>query len=214
VKNDLRDLLVHRRFDEVVGLAARKKRVLGSLVSLTFDPDPLIVRRAIEAMGMAAARIVAADPDYVKNHLRRLHWLISDESGGVCWHAPEAMAEIVHRCPPMFADYASIVVSLLRTMEAEDLVRFRAGILWGIGRLAERVGAQAQELVPTIAGCLEDPDSQVRGMSVWCLSRLGRSDQLAGRSDLLADEGEVVLYSDGELARLSVGEMVRQIMAS
>jgi hypothetical protein len=164
-------------------------------------------------MGMAAERIAADDPEYVKNHLRRLHWLISDESGGVCWHAPEAMAEIVCRRPAMFADYASIVVSLLRTMEEEDLVRFRAGILWAIGRLAETVADQAQRLLPSIAQCLDDPDSQVRGMAVWCLMRLGRTDQLAGRASLLSDDGETILYGEGELVRLSVGEMVRRALA-
>ena len=54
VKNQLRELLEHRRLEEIATLATRKKRTLGSLVSLTFDPDPLIVWRAVEAMGVAA----------------------------------------------------------------------------------------------------------------------------------------------------------------
>jgi methylated-DNA-[protein]-cysteine S-methyltransferase len=104
VKKHLRDLLEHRDFNGLADVAGRKRRILGSLISHMFDPDPLIGWRAVEATGVAARRIVEDDPDYVREHLRRLYWLLSDESGGVCWRAPEAMAEIVRHGPELFAD--------------------------------------------------------------------------------------------------------------
>jgi len=71
VKTHLRELLDTRRIEEIVDLAARQRRVLGALLSLTFDADPLIGWRAVEAMGAAAARIADDDPDFVREHLRR-----------------------------------------------------------------------------------------------------------------------------------------------
>jgi hypothetical protein len=213
VKKHLRELLDTRRIEEITDLAGRQRRVLGTLLSLTFDADPLIAWRAVEAMGAAAARIADDDPDYVGEHLRRLRWLISDESGGICWHAPEAMAEIIRRRPAMFPDHIAIVVYLLRVMEEEDLVRFRAGILWAIGRLGDIAAGDADAVLPSITACLDDPDPQVRGTAVWCLAQFGRTESLRGRSNLLSDEGTLTLYLDGHLVRRSVAELVRQALA-
>jgi len=213
VKKHLRELLDTRRIEEIIDLAGRQRRVLATLLSLTFDADPLIAWRAVEAMGAAAARIADDDPDYVREHLRRLRWLISDESGGICWHAPEAMAEIIRRRPAMFPDHIAIVVYLLRVMEEEDLVRFRAGILWAIGRLGHIAAHEIDAVLPAIAACLDDPDPQVRGMAVWCLAQFRRSEPLRARSNLLSDEGTLALYLDGHLVRRSVAELVREALA-
>ena len=211
-KKQLRELLDTRRIEEIVDLAGRQRRVLGTLLSLTFDAEPLIAWRAVEAMGAAAARIADDDPGYVREHLRRLRWLISDESCGICWHAPEAMAEIVRRRPAMFPDHIPIVVYLLRVMEEEDLVRFRAGILWAIGRLGDIAASEIDAVLPAIAACLDDSDPQVRGMAVWCLAQSRRTEPPKARRDLLSDEGTAELYLDGHLARRSVAELVRQAL--
>jgi hypothetical protein len=213
VKKHVRDLLDSRRIEEIVDLAGRQRRVLGTLLSLTFDAEPLIAWRAVEAMGAAAARIADDDPEYVREHLRRLRWLISEESGGICWHAPEAMAEIIRHRPKTFSDHIPIVVYLFRVMEEEDLVRFRAGILWAIGRLADIAAGDIDAVLPSILPCLDDPDSQVRGMAVWCLAQSRRTQFLKARSDLLSDEGTAVLYLDGDLIHRSVAELTRQALA-
>jgi HEAT repeat protein len=209
VKQRLRELLDARDLDGIADVAQGRRRTLGILVSLTFDADPVIVWRAIEAIGAAADRIAETSPDYVRSHLRRLHWLISDESGAVCWHAPEAMAEIVCRRPALYSDYVPIVASLLRTMAEEDLVGFRAGILWAVGRLGDLARDHVHEIVPAIEKSLADPDPQVRGMAVWCLQRCGRAEILQDHHELETDDSPVLLYQDGELIRRRVRELVR-----
>ena len=79
----LRDLLAQGRLEQIADLAERQQRVLGELVARTFDASDLTGWRAVEAMGLAADRIAQRDPQYVREHLRRLHWLLNDESGGV-----------------------------------------------------------------------------------------------------------------------------------
>jgi hypothetical protein len=212
VKKHLRQLLEARQIEQIVDLAGRQKRVLGILLSLTFDAEPLIAWRAVEAMGAAAARIADDDPDYVREHLRRLRWLISDESGGICWHAPEAMAEIVRRRAGMFHEHIAIIVYLLRVMEPEDLAHFRAGILWAIGRLGDIAAGDVEAVLPSITACLDDPDPQIRGTAVWCLAQFRRTEFLQARSDLLSDEGTLALYLDGHLVSRSVAELMRQAL--
>lgn len=212
MKRELRQLLTERRLDAISALAAQKRRVLGSLLGLTFDADPLIGWRAVEAMGAAAARIADVEPGPVREHLRRLRWLLNDESGGICWRAPEAMAEIIRHRPALFADYVPLVIHLLLEMAEEDLRHFRAGILWAIGRLGASGDDYVSEVFPAITAALDHPDPQVRGMSVWCLERLGQIGILAGRSDLRTDDGAVELYEDGVLVHTSVGRLSRRAL--
>jgi hypothetical protein len=213
VKQRLRQLLEQRNTNEISTLAARRRRVLSVLTSLTYDAEPQIVWRAIEAMGLAAGRIAQDDPEFVRDHLRRLLWLISEESGGQCWRAPEAMAEIVFRSPDLFTEYAPIVVFLIREMAEEDLESFRPGILWAIGRLGDLASDHVPEVLDAIKSALDDSDPQARGMAVWCLGQLGRTPALADRPELLEDEGAVDLYEDGRLNRTSVGGLSRRVLA-
>ena len=212
MKRELRKLLAERQLDAIAELAARRKRVLGSLISLTFDADPQVGWRAVEAMGVAAARIADVEPGPVREHLRRLMWLLSEESGGICWRAPEAMAEIIHHRPALFADYVPIVFHLLLEMAEEDLRHFRAGIMWAIGRLGANGEECVSEVLPAITTALDYPDSQVRGMAVWCLVRLGQTGILAGLPDLRTDNGAVDLYEDGVLTRTCVGQLSQRAL--
>ncbi len=213
LKNTLRGLLEDGRFEQIADLAAERRRVLPSLVAITFDTDPLIRWRAIEALGVAAQRVARDDPYFVREQLRRLYWLISEESGGICWHAPEAMAEIVRHEPELFADYLSIAVHLITSIEEEDLEHFRAGTLWAIGRLGPLVGKHLEGVQGPIIAALDDPNPQVRGMAAWCLSRVGQAERLQDRADLLSDNGAVDFYTDASLERLSVGELVKRSLS-
>ena len=211
MRDRLRGLLADGRLEEIAEAAERKKSVLGRLVPRMFDPDPEVGWRAVEAMGLAADRIARTDPDYVREHLRRLLWLLSEESGGLCWRAPEGMAEIVRRNPQLFADYFPIVTSLIVSMAEEDLEHFRAGALWAIGRLGLPPEGLDEEVLAAVVSALDNHDAQVRGMAVWCLGQIGRAPLLAARPDLASDDGLVELYEDGTVRRTTVGETVKAL---
>lgn len=209
IKALLRGHLAGYDLDAVVALAEEQRRALSYLVALTYEPDLRLAWRAIEGFGLAAARIADRDPEFVRVHLRRLLWLLSDESGGIGWRAPELIGEVLYRRPGQFAEFMPILASLM-DMEPEDAVRFRAGWLWAVGRVATVAPGPMQSALPWAGPCLGDPDPQVRGMAVWCLTRLGRWDLLTDRPALLEDDGPVVLYEAGELHTVSVGALVRK----
>jgi len=208
LKRILETSLAAGRLDEIERLAEERSGVLGALVPFTYQLDPLLAWRAIEAMGRAAARVAERSPGAVREHLRRLMWLITEESGGLCWRAPEAMAEIVSRRPAEFADYVPIIVTLLTEMAEEDLAHFRAGILWAIGRLGPLAEAAVEDVLPQVTAALEHPDPQVRGLAAWALARCGRAELALASPALTLDQGPVELYENGALTRTSVAALI------
>ena len=210
MKKRLRELLEQNRMDEIADLGEEHRRVLALLRSLTFDPDPLVGWRAVEAMGEVAARVADEDPGSVLEALRGLFWLLSEESGGVCWHGPAAMAEIVRRTPEQSSEYLPITLSLLNEMADEDLDHFRPKILWGIGRLGPMAESELNMVLPAIEASLDHGDPQHRGMAVWCLGQVGRNELLAGRANLLDDNEPVEIYENGSLTRTNVRDLFLQ----
>ena len=212
VKDQLRCCLINQDYDTIVHLAGTTSRVLSFLTALTYDEDRLISWRAIEAIGLAAARIADEDPEPVRVHLRRMQWLLNDESGGIGWRLPEAMGEIIYNRPRLFPEFVSIVITLF-DLEEEDVAKFRPGILWAIGRIAQVSPEIDRALaLPWIIPCLDDTDSQTRGLAVWCLGHLGVTEQLTARDVLFNDGGPIELYLDGQLVETSVAELARQAL--
>jgi methylated-DNA-[protein]-cysteine S-methyltransferase len=214
LKDIARQLLVRGDLEGVAELARERKRVLGSLVALTFDSDPLVVWRAIEAMGMAAEALSGESPHYVKEHMRRLYWLITEESGGVFWRAPECMAECAARLPRLLEDFVPIALHLLETLEDEDLEHFRPGALWAVGRLSQVARGDLPALLPLVVRALHEEDPQARGMAVWCLGEVGEHAALSDRPELADDVGPVRLYRKRALEETTVGALTRQLLAT
>jgi hypothetical protein len=214
MKNRLRSLLEEGQIDQAAGLVAGKKRLFGTLLSFTFDSDSLVAWRAVEAMGMASDRIAEDNPDYVLSQLRRLHWLLSEEAGGICLFAPPAMAEIIRRRPEMFSDFIPLVVSLLVTMAEEDLEHFRPNVLWALGRLAPAAGDEVESVVPAVVSALDDPQPIVRGTAVWCLGQAGKRKLLDVKTNLLSDGATAEIYMDGNFKRARISEFTREILSS
>jgi hypothetical protein len=211
LKQRIREFVAAGDLESAAALVAQRKRGLGVLISLTYDADPLVCWRSIETMGLACAILARDDAGSVKEHMRRLNWLITEESGAICWRAPEAMAEIAARLPDLLDQYRSIVPSLLQEFAAEDLEHFRAGVLWGIGRLGKLVGSSVDDVLPDIEAALGLPDPQVRGLAAWALVRLGRGRLLENRRELESDPGAVQLYEARRLVETSVCEIVARM---
>jgi len=209
MKAELRKALEQKSFQEIADIAATRKRTLGALVSLTYDADPLVAWRAAEAQGWACARLAIRNEEFVRDHLRRLHWLLSEESGGICRHAPQSMAVIVVRGGGIFADYAPITTSLLTDMAEEDLASgFRIAVLWAIARLAPVAPGAVAPVLDRVAGSLDDDDPVVRTLAVQCLLYCGGRDLIEEGPGLAANTPPVDIYSDGDFHRTSIKELL------
>lgn len=167
----LRQWLLDEDYQSILDIVRRKKRVLSLLTALTYDKNQMISDRAIQATGLAAKVIAERDPEYIRNYLLRLFWLVNDESGGIGWRAPELIGEILYNCPT-FEQFFPMLIALL-DLEKEDAPRFRAGTLWAIGRAAQVANDAMLPALPQIEILMDSeikPDT--KEMAVWCMRQL------------------------------------------
>ena len=122
------------------------------------------------------------------------------------------MAECCRQLPNLYKSHIPIAFHLLETLEEEDLEHFRPGTIWAIGRLFELAPKDLPAVLPLIVEALDRPGSQSRGMAVWCLSEVGETAVVKGRTDLLADEGVVHLYENRTVTETTVGALVRRVL--
>lgn len=87
------------------------KKVINPLISSLYSIDEKIEQRAILALGIVTARLAEHDIESARVVMRRLMWSLNDESGGVGWGAPEAMAEIMVRSKRLDDEYRKILIS-------------------------------------------------------------------------------------------------------
>jgi hypothetical protein len=169
----IRQWLLATDYEPILELAGRKKRALSLLTALTYDQDPSVSEHAITASGLAAKVIAERDPEFIRNTLLRLFWLVNDESGGIGWRAPELIGEILYHCP-QFDQFFPMLISLL-DLEEEDAPRFRAGAFRAIGRVAQTAQEAMLPALPYIQSLLEGNVLQAPGEkkeALWCLEQL------------------------------------------
>jgi hypothetical protein len=112
-KEEIRKILSARDLDALDDWSARTRSPLRVLFTLTYEDDPLLRYRAIEAIGRTAAAIAGTDVERVRVFIRGQIWLMTEESGGIGWHSPETIAEVCLRVPQIHEEYAKMLPQFL-----------------------------------------------------------------------------------------------------
>jgi hypothetical protein len=166
--------------------------------------------RAIESIGLIAAEIGRDDEEKVRSFLRRLLWLMNDESGGICWYAPEAIAEILFRTPTLIEEYGPILLSFLKEEP------FEAGVCLGVARLLNLTDLP-DDFEKRIAGSevvfrqyLENPNPELRAGAVMVLTKLGTelAKETTDRLSRADASTEIYDFNSGELVRVDTSDMI------
>ncbi len=193
------------------------QKILGQLFAALCSEEEEIKWRAVSIIGIKVASLAETDMEGARAILRRMIWLLNEESGGIGWGMPEAMGEILARNANLAREFVPILISFIRRdgnfLEFELLQR---GALWGIGRVAEvqplwiqSLGAEAH-----LRPYLNSSDSSVRGLAAWALGFIGGGESISHLKNLLQDEAEIKFYKDQKFQRARVREIVSQSLAS
>lgn len=204
-------------------LSLDDRDLIGPLFSALCHTDPQVRWHAVSAFGPVVCRMAGRDPESARIVMRRLLWSLNDESGGIGWGAPEAMAEIMAQSAALAGEYIHMLVSYIREDGPEafqdgnfiELPLLQRGVLWGIGRLVprhrqtlERMGA-AFDLRPFLLS----PDGDVRGLACRCLHLLGERPTPAELAKLSQDGHQLVIYTGEGFVSCTVAEIVRRWQA-
>jgi len=172
---------------------------------------------AITALGPIIAKLADRDMEAARVVMRRFMWSLNDESGGIGWGAPEAMAEIMSCHDGLADEYTHMLVAYMRKdgfyLELEQLQR---GLMWGLGRLAQnkpgllRSKDAARHLIPY----LDSVDPTVRGLAAWTLGLLHAEKSTPLLEKLIDDPAPVRFYMDRRFHDGTVGELAHKALAN
>ena len=222
LKKELLTLLAGNDLSVIIeGVAGyRERQLITPLFSALCHADELVRWHAVSVFGRIVSRLAGQDMESARIVMRRFLWSLNDESGGIGWGVPEAMAEAMFRHEALADEYLHMLVSYMREDGPElfqdgnyiELPMLQRGLLWGIDRLIGRYRQRLEEMgvEADLKPYLFSEDGDVRGLAVRCLGRLGAASLFRQIPGLADDPHQVRLYSEEGFTDLTVAELVRQ----
>lgn len=184
------------------------RRLINPLLSFLYDREARVKWHAVTAIGQLVAGLADRELESARVIMRRLMWNLNDESGGIGWGSPEAMAEIMAGHQRMADEFHAILISYLdpgkNFLEHEGL---QPGVLWGVGRLSRvrpELMTRAAFLLPPFC---ESENASIRGHAAWAAVALGSRDTVPEK--MADDRTTFLLYRDKRLEQVSIAEIVR-----
>lgn len=203
----VREYLTNRDLDSLENWARDERHPMRTLSSLLFDPERLVRWRAIEGLGRVAAIEAGTEPDRVRRQVSRLLWLMNDESGGLCWNAPEAIGEIIRNVPGLIDEYGQLLPSFF----IEE--PFEAGSRWAVSRVGHLKPEMFERALDDLTWSLKDKDPTIRGFSLMAMAAVSpkRARELSPTID--GDSGQVEFYNydTGRFETATVAEVASKL---
>jgi hypothetical protein len=192
------------------------KTTISPLFSALFSTSRIMRWHAVSCFGIAASELAAENTERVRIVLRRCTWSLNDESGGIGWGAPEAMAEILSCVPRMAEEYASILISFV--IEREEACNYlehsplREGAYWGIARLAQArpdlISPWKEHLLQAI-DCETSPS--ILGTGALIVTRLGFDTSRTRQTieNIESHQASIILYWNRAFWNVAVSDLAR-----
>jgi len=186
------------------------RRAISTLIPLLLHGEEKVRWHAVSALGAVTAALAETNPEAARNIVRRLMWNLNDESGGIGWGAPEALAEIMAVHGGLAGEFGHMLVAYMRPDGSYlELPALQRGLMWGLGRLAETRSdvLRTRDAPVYLRPYLDSEDAEVRGLAARALGLL-KVDEVKERLDALKeDPATFTLYSRGVLTPVTVGSL-------
>ena len=213
IKRRVLDLLKKSDFDKDLNklLWLQPKKSINALISFLCHNDLEVRHRAGYALGHLVGQMALQEREQARIIMRRLMWMLNDESGGIGWGVPEAMAEIMANNDRLAKEYSHMLISYLdrqgNFLEYEPLQR---GLLWAVGRVAETRPELFESAAAHLPKYLESEDATVRGLAAKAVGILEVKAAKPLLEALVGDTTKIILYKNDRLIDFSVGELARE----
>ena len=215
LKKQVREILSGDPLDHALAqiLHLPLKQVVNPLIGSLCHQDEKIRWRAILALGRVVPALAESRMESAREVMRRFMWQMNEESGGIGWGVPEAMAEVMTNHPGLAREYAKILVSYVDEDQCfleHDV--FRRGAVWGLGRVAQVHPALVKDAGPALISLLDCPDPANRGLAAWALGSMGYAPAREKLLALRGDKTVTSLFLDGRMTQVSVDTLVREAL--
>jgi len=196
--------------------------LVNPLFSALYRPEEVLRWQTVTLFGEVLARLADKDMEAARIVMRRYIWSLNDESGGIGWGAPEAMAEGIYHHDRLCKEYLHMLLSYMQPdgpLEHQDgnyleLPALQRGLLWGVARVAEKRADLLLEknIVPDLLRYTTSDDGVVRAFAARALGLLGASTAVEALENLLSDTYELRYYHDGEFTNLTVADFAKNAL--
>jgi len=219
IKQEILTLLSQAELDAVLTAMAGypPEKLLNPLFSAICSSSEKIKWNAVSAMGATVARLADQNMEAARIVMRRFMWSLNDESGGIGWGTPEAMAECLACHEGLAKEYTKILVSFMR----EDgfyleLPALQRGLMWGMCRLAQvrpellRDWQAPRYLLPY----LDSEDPIVRALAARALGQLRVVEATTKIKQCSDDTTEFSLYTEHRMVTVTTDQLVREALVA
>jgi len=217
LKKKLFDLLNRGVLDEALVEIGRlpPRQIINPLFSFIQSGNEKVKWGAVKVAGLVVSQLAESDLEAARVIMRRLMWNLNDESGGIGWGSPEVMGEILAAHNGLAQEYAHLLLSYAREegnyLELEALQR---GLLWGIGRLAEKRPDLVRGASASLLPHLESQDEVIRGLAARIMGLLQVKEALPGLRNLTRDDSSFVIMIGGNLTTVRVKDLAEEALRS
>ena len=189
-------------------LADLGQQAAAPLFSALCSSSPQVRWHAVTALGVVVAAMAGRTPEKARVIMRRFIWSLNDESGGIGWGAPEAMAEIMTQSPLVAAEYHNHLLAYIHEDHCLFLSLGHYEAL--VGRLAQVRPDLAAKAEPDLLCALGDCDAAIRGLAAWACGLLSLTSALPQLRAMNADPSTLELYLDRRLLEPTVASLATE----
>lgn len=219
IKKQVLDLLAANDLDTARCELAQydEHGLVNPLFSALYRPEEMLRWHTVTLFGEVLNRLALKDMEAARIVMRRYLWSLNDESGGIGWGAPEAMAEAMVYHQGLCDEYLHMLLSYMRPdgpLEHQDgnyleLPELQRGLLWGIARLAESRPQLMQQkgVAADLPGYLDSQDPTVRGLAALALGWIGTDGDVEMLENMRDDLRAVRLYHEGVVSVVMVADL-------
>jgi HEAT repeat protein len=217
-----KELVAHLRARDLAGVMAllqhyTARQLVNPLIGCLCHRDEMVKWLAVAALGRVVAALAGQDLEAGRVVMRRFMWMLNDESGGIGWGVPEAMAEVMACHAGLADEFHQVLVAQMREDgNYLELAMLQRGLMWGLGRLARvrpellRLRQAPRYLLPY----LDSADAEVRGRAAWALGPLAAREAEKPLARLRQDRGVTTIFTGNELTINTVGALAEAALQS
>ena len=191
------------------------KKIIFILFSGLNNKDERIKWHSVAGFGDVIKVLVEKDPNQGRIFIRRLLWMLSDESVGIAWGIPEVMGEILSKVDILAREYSSILVSQIIDLKGRpdnflEYEPLRRGGYWAVARFSLSYPELVKKYVPEIVDTLVfENDLFIWVMGLYILKILRVS--WLGAKKFCESQERIRIFWNYKFQDVNIGELAQEV---